>query len=197
MTINRSSLLPARSIASVIALTSSLEAQHDAGASHGRPNGDFVKVVRDATERFKDVAVAEAEGYASDVRLRERPGLGRDGPALRQPLARHRQRSGSHAAPEIVIYEPLPNGGLKLHRRRLSWCSPPVGMPPMPAHPPAPGGQLMHLFESPNRFGLPDFYTLHVWAWQDNPSVGFELALERVVRFVQSSVGARNERGAP
>jgi hypothetical protein len=25
-------------------------------------------------------------------------------------------------------------------------------------------GQLFHLFESPNRFGL---YTLHVWAWKD------------------------------
>jgi hypothetical protein len=30
-------------------------------------------------------------------------------------------------------------------------------------------GQLLHLFESPNRFGLPAFYTLHVWAWKDNP----------------------------
>jgi hypothetical protein len=31
-------------------------------------------------------------------------------------------------------------------------------------------GQLLHLFESPNRFGLPSFYTLHVWAWKDNPT---------------------------
>ena len=31
-------------------------------------------------------------------------------------------------------------------------------------------GQLMHLFESPNRFGLPPFYTLHVWAWKENPT---------------------------
>ena len=32
------------------------------------------------------------------------------------------------------------------------------------------GGQLLHLFESPNRFGLPNFYTLHVWAWKENPT---------------------------
>ena len=66
MTINRSTphLLPALSIAIVIALTSSLGAQHETNANHGQPTGDFVKVVRDATERFKDVAVAEAEGYA-------------------------------------------------------------------------------------------------------------------------------------
>jgi hypothetical protein len=31
-------------------------------------------------------------------------------------------------------------------------------------------GQLLHLFESPNRFGLPSFYTLHVWAWKENPT---------------------------
>jgi len=28
----------------------------------------------------------------------------------------------------------------------------------------------MHLFEAPNRFGLPAFYTLHVWAWKENPT---------------------------
>ena len=31
-------------------------------------------------------------------------------------------------------------------------------------------GQLFHLFDSPNRFGLDPFYTLHVWAWKDNPA---------------------------
>jgi hypothetical protein len=34
-------------------------------------------------------------------------------------------------------------------------------------------GQLLHLFESPNRFGLPNFYTLHVWAWKENPTGTF------------------------
>ena len=34
-------------------------------------------------------------------------------------------------------------------------------------------GQLLHLFESPNRFGLPAFYTLHVWAWKENPNGAF------------------------
>jgi hypothetical protein len=29
--------------------------------------------------------------------------------------------------------------------------------------------KVLHLFEGPNRFGLPAFYTLHVWAWKDNP----------------------------
>src|SRR5262249_55618483 len=33
--------------------------------------------------------------------------------------------------------------------------------------------QLFHYFESPNGFGLPAFYTLHVWAWKDNPNGAF------------------------
>jgi len=33
--------------------------------------------------------------------------------------------------------------------------------------------QLFHLFEAPNRYGLPAFCTLHVWAWKDNPNGTF------------------------
>jgi hypothetical protein len=72
------------------------------------------------------------------------------------------------ARPEIVIYEPQPNG-----RRRLvgadflvfaaDWDGKNAGTPQLE-------GQLMHLIESPNRYGLPAFYTLHVWAWKDNPT---------------------------
>jgi len=54
--------------------------------------------------------------------------------------------------------------------------------------PPELMGQLFHLFESPNRFGLPPFYTLHVWAWMDNPNGTFvKLEPGRVVRRVQTT----------
>ena len=47
-------------------------------------------------------------------------------------------------------------------------------------------GQLFHLFEAPNRFGLPAFYTLHVWAWKDNPQRRVrELASARLLRIVR------------
>ncbi len=73
--------------------------------------------------------------------------------------------------PEIVIYEPMPNGRLKLTGADFlvlaaDWDAKHAG-------PPQLEGQLFHLFESPNRFGLPAFYTLHVWAWKDNPSGSF------------------------
>ena len=42
-----------------------------------------------------------------------------------------------------------------------------------PGNPPQLKGQLFHLIDSPNRFGLDPFYTLHVWAWKDNPNGAF------------------------
>jgi len=39
--------------------------------------------------------------------------------------------------------------------------------------PPQLMGQAFHLFTAPNRFGLPAFYTLHVWAWKENPNGAF------------------------
>ena len=42
-----------------------------------------------------------------------------------------------------------------------------------PHEPPQLMGQLFHLFDSPNRFGLDPFYTLHVWAWKDSPTGTF------------------------
>jgi hypothetical protein len=39
--------------------------------------------------------------------------------------------------------------------------------------PPELDGQLFHFFDSPNRFDLRPFYTLHVWAWKDNPTGAF------------------------
>jgi hypothetical protein len=34
-------------------------------------------------------------------------------------------------------------------------------------------GQLLQFVDAPNRFGLPAFYELHVWAWRDNPNGTF------------------------
>ncbi len=39
-----------------------------------------------------------------------------------------------------------------------------------PNDPPVLEGQLLHFVDSPNRFGLPAYYELHVWAWRDNPN---------------------------
>jgi hypothetical protein len=41
------------------------------------------------------------------------------------------------------------------------------------AAPPVLLGQQFHLVGSPNRYGLPAFYELHVWAWRINPNGTF------------------------
>ena len=46
--------------------------------------------------------------------------------------------------------------------------------------PPTLGGQVFHYNASPNRYALPAFYELHVWAWRDNPSGTFADWNERV-----------------
>ena len=73
--------------------------------------------------------------------------------------------------PEIVIYEPRGDGRVRLIGADFLvlkdvWDA-------KHSSPPQLMGQLFHLFEAPNRFGLPAFYTLHVWAWKDNPSGAF------------------------
>jgi hypothetical protein len=132
--------------------------------------GALVKVVRDSTARFKDVAVAQAEGYA----LMFGCVSGDDSGAMGLHYVNGAiLNSGVLDAtrPQIVIYEPQPGGGLKLIGADYlvfadAWNqthdSPPQLM-----------GQLFHLFDAPNRFNLPAFYTLHVWAWKDNPNGAF------------------------
>jgi len=75
-------------------------------------------------------------------------------------------------APEIVLYEPLPNGkqritGADFIVDAATWDA------KHPHDPPQLDGQLFHFFDKPNRFGLDPFYTLHVWAWKDNPAGTF------------------------
>ena len=155
--------------------TLTVEAQHAGpqGAAHhtpaaGKPpSSDFIQTVRAATERFKDVAVAEAEGYSLMFGCVSGPDSGAMGLHYVN-LALVGDGQLDPARPEIVIYEPLPNGKVRLTGADFlvfaaDWHKTNQATPEL-------GGQLMHLIDSPNRYGLPTFYTLHVWAWKDNPA---------------------------
>jgi hypothetical protein len=143
---------------------------HSAAPDQKSPGGALVEIVREATRRFRDVSAAEAAGYALHFGCVSGPDEGAMGlhyvnmDLVADPTL-------DPWRPEIVIYEPKPNGDLRLIGADYlvladAWHA------TNPA-PPELMGQLLHLFESPNRFGLPDFYTLHVWAWKDNPSGTF------------------------
>jgi hypothetical protein len=132
--------------------------------------GTLLKTVRDATERYKDVKVAEAEGYALQFGCVTGDDAGAMGlHYVNGDLVNRGELDARY--PQIVIYEPTPNGGLRLIGADFlllaeAWDKKNQG-------PPELMGQLFHYWESPNRFGLPAFYTLHVWAWKDNPNGAF------------------------
>jgi len=48
-----------------------------------------------------------------------------------------------------------------------------VAPPEIGNFPPVLNGQTFQFVDFPNRFGIPAFYELHVWAWQDNPKGTF------------------------
>ncbi len=143
--------------------------------SHHHDSSDeksaLVRLVRESTERFRDVAVAEAEGYKLMFGCVSGPDYGAMGlHYVNLNLVMDDVLDATR--PEIVIYEPMANGRRKLIGADYlifadAWHA------KNPTSTPQLGGQLLHYFESPNRFGLPPFYTLHVWAWKENPTGTF------------------------
>jgi hypothetical protein len=142
---------------------------HDTTPDQKSQASAFVKLVRESTERFREVSVAMSEEYALMFGCVSGPDSGAMGlHYVNLKLVMDGELDPTR--PEIVIYEPLPNGRLRLIGADFlvfaaDWHAknPTKGTPEL-------GGQLLHYFESPNRFGLPPFYTLHVWAWKDNPT---------------------------
>ncbi|HMH15918.1 MAG TPA: hypothetical protein VK578_22660 [Edaphobacter sp.] len=130
----------------------------------------LIKIVRESTERFKDVSVAEAEGYVLQFGCVSGPDSGAMGlHYVNGTLVNRGELDPTH--PQIVIYEPTPSGGLRLIGADFLVLA--EGWDAKKQGPPELMGQLFHYFEFPNRFGLPAFYTLHVWAWKDNPNGAF------------------------
>jgi len=127
--------------------------------------GTLVDKVRQATAHYQDVNVAIADGYVG-------------GPCVSGP---NEGAMGIHfvkgsllgdgaldsTTPEILVYEPMPNGRLRLVGVEFitiaaAWDA---------VNPPGAvlEGHLLHYTGSPNRYGIPAFYQLHVWAWKHNP----------------------------
>ena len=158
----------------MFALPSSAGAQNHshAVASSNRNLNALVQTVREATERFKDVAAAENEDYHllfGCVTDDDKGAMGLHWVNL--PLVFDGGELDP-TRPEIILYEPLPSGRIRITGADFlviakDWDD------AHPSNPPQLMGQLFHRFESPNRFGLPAFYTLHVWAWKESPSGTF------------------------
>jgi hypothetical protein len=143
--------------------------QQSPTAEHQSRENALVRIVRDSTRRFQDVAVAREAGYV--------PMFGCVTGSSEGVMGVHFVNASlldgvlDPTRPEILVYEPKSRGRFQLVAADYLVLSD-VWHATNPA-PPEMLGQLFHLFESPNRFGLPAFYTLHVWAWRDNPQGTF------------------------
>ena len=131
---------------------------------------ELLQIVRDATRRFKDVQAAEAEGYGLLFGCVSGESEGAMGlHYVNMPLVLDGEIDPER--PEIILYEPVGNGQVRLTGADYlvfadAWDKKHSSAPELM-------GQKFQQFEAPNRFGLPRFYTLHVWAWKDSPTGTF------------------------
>lgn len=145
--------------------------EHDEDADRKNQQSALVKAVREVTERFHDVKEAEDAGYKLEFGCVSGDDYGAMGlHYVNDALVG--KGVVDVEQPQIVLYEAQPNGTLKLTGADYlviasSWDAAHPGVPPQLM------GQIFHYFAAPNRFGLPAFYTLHVWAWKSNPNGAF------------------------
>jgi hypothetical protein len=76
-------------------------------------------------------------------------------------------------SPEALVYEPEQNGRLRLVA--LEYLVVQSAWDATHTSPPTLFGQQFNFTASPNRFGLPAFYSLHAWIWKHNPSGLFSM----------------------
>ena len=156
-----------------LAQLSSAQHSHDS-ASAKKGMSPLIDKVRAATARYLDINVAlnEPEPWVRGTPCVSGPNSGAMGVHYILPS---RVFDGVLNAnePEALIYEPLPNGALRLVGVEFivlagDWAA---------LHPdgstPALDGHLTNYVGAPNRYGLPAFYELHVWAWEHNPNGSF------------------------
>jgi hypothetical protein len=129
----------------------------------------LVQTVRTATTQFADVNAATAAGYQSLFGCVTGPDQGAMGVHYIN-LTLYGDGKIDATKPEALIYEPS-NGGMVLVGVEYivdaaTWLA-------QNTSPPMLEGQAFQLVTSPNRFGLPAFFELHVWAWRDSPNGAF------------------------
>ncbi len=126
-----------------------------AGASIAE-NNFLTGQVRTANDRFKDVAVAVSEGYAPIPCASGAVGVHYVKASLIGETVDIKQ-------PQAIMYEPKPDGKMELIAVEYITTKGPASLK----------GHLFNFTGSPNRYGLPPFYELHVWAWKANSHGAF------------------------
>jgi hypothetical protein len=131
-----------------------------------------LEVARQATAQDHRIDVAKDAGYgpftdAQGIACIEMPGMGAmgvhyvNGALVGDPAI-------DAAKPEALVYEPEQNGTLRLVGLEYvviqsAWDATHSARPTL-------FGQEFNFTSSPNRYGLPPFYSLHAWIWHHNPA---------------------------
>jgi hypothetical protein len=131
-----------------------------------------IAALRQATASFHSLAVARDAGYTVQVYdvnnitcITDPNGAGTMGIHFLNPAT---LGSVDPTRPQLVIYVPRRDGSLKLVAVEFLVIA--ADWDATHSSPPELFGEPYHLTAAPNRYGLPAFYELHVWAWQPNPS---------------------------
>lgn len=156
---------------SLLLLSSSALAQQNGQSAAKDSHSKLVAIVRNATKQYLDVNDATAAGYARFLGCV----TGQDHGAMgvhyvSGKLLTAGDLDASH--PQALIYEPSEDGKLRLVGVEFivfaaAWLASHDNNPPVLE------GQVLQFVDSPNRFNIPAFFELHVWAWQDNPQGAF------------------------
>lgn len=136
-----------------------------ASTGSAKPAESLPKAVREATAQYNDVRTAQAAGYGVFHGCVSGQQEGAMGVHFANPSLVDGAVDLQH--PEALLYEPKGDSmellGVEYVVIAEAWnadhAAPPVLM-----------GQLFNFVGAPNRYGLPAFYELHVWAWERNPS---------------------------
>jgi hypothetical protein len=143
-----------------------LQAAPAAAAADGAT--PLIDKVRAATARYIDLNTAIADGFVAATPCVSGPDTGAMGVHFVLP-ARISGGVLNAEQPEALIYEPMADGAMRLVGVEFIvlesiWAAKhPAGSVP------ALDGNLMNYISAPNRYGLPAFYEIHVWAWEQNP----------------------------
>jgi hypothetical protein len=132
----------------------------------------LIDQVRAATARFREINVALAEGFVQGTPCVSGPDTGAMGVHFVMPS---RISGGVLQAdqPEALIYEPESDGSFRLVGVEFIVLSSVWQSTHAAGTTPALEGDLLNFVDAPNRYGLPAFYELHVWAWENNPKGSF------------------------
>jgi hypothetical protein len=155
-------------LAGLLSLTPFVLAQQNPPAQQGGQN-KLVEIVRNATQQYLDVNKSTAAGYSPLFGCVS----GSDHGAMGIHYVNGALLNGTVDAttPQALIYEPSSKGGLQLVGVEFivdaaTWLK-------TNSAPPVLEGQVFLYVDAPNRFTIPAFFELHVWAWRGNPQGSF------------------------